>query len=232
MTITPIFPILNLMTHETQHQYFDMAYRTGSDIWTHIPYHQIALDMIPAINPNSIVLDIGSGRGIWAFKLIDHGFRVIGLDYVQSIVDRVNADIKLHHYGERARFIYGQATDLPFTDESFSLVTDIGTLQHLDHADWETYISELARVTAPGGYMLSVTLSADTPRFLGFTPKMNNQSPYEKFGVSYYFFSPESISELFAKHGFSTVSQQTHFFTTQSDPGDSLGMLFTLFQKQ
>jgi len=220
------------MTHESQHQYFDMAYRTGSDIWTHIPYHQMALDMIPAIAPNSIVLDIGSGRGVWAFKLIDHGFRVIGVDYVQSIVDRVNADIKLHSYGEKARFVVGRATDLPFTDAGFSLVTDIGVLQHLTVADWSQYLQELYRVTTPDGYILSVTLSSDTPRFLGFTPKMNNQSPYSKFGVSYYFFNPESLNPLFEQHGFKMIDQKTETFQTQSDPADSLCLLFTLFQKQ
>lgn len=220
------------MKHDSQYHYFDTAYRTGSDIWTHIPYHQIALAMLPAITPNSIILDIGSGRGVWAFKLIDHGFRVIGIDYVRSIVDKVNADIKMHHYAERARFVHGIATDLPFTDASFPLVTDVGTLQHLHSDQWSTYLSELNRVTEPGGYVLSVTLSAETPRFLGFTPKINNQSPYEKFGVSYHFFTAEKLNTLFAQHGFSVITQQTEFFGTLSDPADKLGMLFTLLQKK
>lgn len=219
------------MTPESQYQYFDTAYRTGSDIWTHIPYYETALRMLPTIAPNSIILDIGSGRGIWAFKLIDLGFRVIGIDYVRSIVDKVNADIKLHHYGERARFVHGNANDLPFTDASFPLVTDVGLLQHLTANEWNTYLSEVNRVVADRGYVLSVTLSSETPRFLGFTPKIENLSPYEKFGVSYYFFSPQDISQLFSKYGFTVVTQETHFFQTQSDPGDSLGLLFTLFQK-
>ena len=209
-----------------------MAYRTGSDIWTHIPYHKTALAMIPGIPPNSIVLDIGSGRGIWAFRLIEHGLRVIGIDYVRSIVDQVNADIKLNQYGERARFVYGQATDLPFTDASFPLVTDIGMLQHMKPEEWKIYLSELRRVVAPGGYVLSVTLSDQTPRFLGFTPKMHNQSPYEKFGVSYYFFSTDALNILFKDHGFTPVDQQIHTFETRSDPADSLVLLFTLFKKQ
>lgn len=224
--------ILIVMTNESQYQYFDTAYRTGSDIWTHVPYHKLALDMLPAVAPNSIILDVGSGRGIWAFKLIDTGFRVIGVDYVRSIVDKVNADIKLLSYAERARFIQGDATDLPFTDASFPLVTDIGVLQHLKSDEWSQYLSELNRVVANQGYVLSVTLSAETPTFLGFHPKLNNESPYEKFGVSYYFFSIEEIANLFAQHGFMVVNQQTHFFQTQSDPGDSLGMIFTLFQKK
>jgi cytolysin (calcineurin-like family phosphatase) len=111
------------------------------------------------------------------------------------------------------------------------LVTDIGVLQHLPQPEWALYLSELRRVVLPGGYVLSVTLSAETPRFLGFTPKMNNQSPYTKFGVSYYFFSDEQLNILFAQYGFSVVSQRTEFFGTQSDPADKLGMMFTLFRK-
>jgi ubiquinone/menaquinone biosynthesis C-methylase UbiE len=220
------------MQPQTQHEYFDTAYRTGSDIWTHIAYHKKAIEMMPAIPPHSIVLDIGSGRGLWAFMLIDHGFRVIGIDYVQSIVDRVNADIKLHHYAQQARFIHGHATDLPFTDNSFPLVTDIGLLQHLSTADWHQYFSELARVTQPGGYVLSINLSDQTPRFLGFTPKFQNNSPYEKFGVSYYFFSKEKLEQLFASYGFTLIKHQEHFFETRSDPADTLGLHFMLLQKK
>lgn len=232
MTITLDKIILIIMTHESQYEYFDLAYRTGSDIWTHIPYHETALHMFPTIPPNSIILDIGSGRGVWAFKLIDHGFRVIGLDYVRSIVDRVNADIKLHSYAEKARFIHGQATDLPFTDASFPIVTDIGVLQHLKTSEWDQYVSELKRVVSDQGYILSVTLSSETPRFIGLTPKLNNLSPYEKFGVSYYFFSADTLNELFARHGFSVVEQETKTFETRSDPADKLVLLFTLFQKK
>jgi ubiquinone/menaquinone biosynthesis C-methylase UbiE len=220
------------MTPESQYEYFDTSYRTGSDIWTHIAYHTTAENMLPTIAPNSIILDIGSGRGLWAFRLIDLGFRVIGLDYVQSIVDRVNADIKLHHYAERARFVHGSALDLPFTDKSFPLVTDIGVLQHLQQHEWQTYFSEITRVVADHGYVLSVTLSSDTPRFIGFTPKIQNLSPYHKFGVSYHFFSTDQINELFAGVGFSVVSQQIKFFETRSDPADLLGLIFTLYQKK
>lgn len=227
-----IIEYTNYMNPKIQHEYFDLAYRTGSDIWTHINYHQIALDMMPSIPANSIILDIGSGRGLWAFKLIDRGFRVIGLDYVQSIVDHVNADIKFHHYAERARFVYGQAHDLPFTDASFPMITDIGLLQHLPESDWHGYLSELARVTQPGGYVMSVNLSDQTPRFLGFTPKFENHSPYEKFGVLYYFFSREQLEQLFAQYGFTVVTYQEHFFDTRSDPADSLGLHFFVFQKK
>lgn len=220
------------MSNDEQYRYFDTAYRTGSDIWTHIPYYHTALEMIPPIEKDSIVLDIGSGRGLWAFKLIDYGFRVIGVDYVQSIVEKVNQDIKLLSYAERARFIHGQATDLPFADTSFSLVTDIGLFQHLPQSFWHTYLSELSRVTQSGGYVMSINLSDQTPRFLGLTPKMNNESPYEKFGVSYYFFNKEQVVGLFAQYGFSLVEHREQFFETRSDPADSLGLHFFIFQKK
>lgn len=222
---------MNESSHNLQHEYFDLAYRTGSDIWTHISYHNLALTMLPPIPADSIVLDVGSGRGLWAFKLIDRGFRVIGVDYVQSIVDRVNADIKLNKYAERARFVQGSATDLPFTDNSFPLASTIGLLQHLPESDWDHHLSELARVVQPGGYVLSITLSDETPRFLGLHPKFKNESPYNKFGVSYYFFNKDQLLELFARHGFQLLSYEHRLFDTRSDPADSLGLHFCVFQK-
>ncbi len=220
------------MNTNTQYSYFDTAYRTGSDIWTHIPYHQTALEMIPNIKKDSIILDVGSGRGLWAFKLIDYGFRVIGIDYVKSIVEKVNQDIKLLSYAERARFIHGQATNLPFTDSSFSLVTDIGLFQHLPEPSWHMYLSELARVVHSEGYVMSINLSDQTSRFIGLNPKLNNESPYEKFGVSYYFFNKDQVVGLFAQYGFSLIEHREQFFETRSDPADSLGLHFFVFQKK
>lgn len=220
------------MDHEHQHNYFDLAYRTGSDVWTHLPYQKTALRLLPALPADTIVLDIGSGRGVWAFALVDHGYRVIGIDYVRSIVDKVNQDIKNYANAEKVRFIHGSATDLPFTDASFQLATEIGMMQHLDTEGREKYLSEIGRVIAPGGYVLSITLSDQTPRFLGFTPKVTNNSPYEKFGVSYTFFSNDQAGQLFIDHGFQVVAQEIEFYDARTDPGESLGLLFTLAQKK
>ena len=116
-------------TPEIQKQYFQFAYQTGSDIWSHIPYRYTAEQMIPRMERDSLVLDIGAGRGLWAAKLVGLGYRVLGIDYVESIVQKVNTQIKDEGYADRARFMVGNVLDIPFVDNGFDLITDIGTLE-------------------------------------------------------------------------------------------------------
>lgn len=217
--------------NDVQHQYFEQAYRTGSDIWSMIPYHTIAMAMLPELPTDSLVLDVGSGRGAWLRKLVDHGYRVLGVDYVQQIVDRANRDLKEHKLSDKARFVMGNALDIPFADNSFDAVTDIGLLHHLKDNEWGLYKNEVARVLRSHGYYLNVALSRQTPRLLGFTPSMADTGHFEKWGVSYYFFKNSEIIELFEDQ-FEILEQKVEFFEAKSDPGDSIGLVFTLMKKR
>ncbi len=220
------------MNHEKQKNYFEIAYRTGSDIWTHIPYQVKALEMLPHLEQNNLVLDVGSGRGLWAMKLASLGYRVLGIDYITNIVESVNTEIKLNKLSEQVRFSVGDVRDIPFTDNAFNLVTDIGVLQHLEPADWPVYMRELNRVVMDNGYVLSVTLSKETDRFMGFSPKQSGDGNFEKFGVSYYFFSNDEIAGLFSYGNFTLINQVVEFYDARTDPGDRIALVFSLFQKR
>lgn len=220
------------MDHHVQKQYFEVAYRTGSDIWTHVPYAQVLSEMLPKLPVDSLVLDIGSGRGLWAVKLAELGYRVLGIDYLPSVVSAANDEVRYRKLDGRVRFIEGDVRDIPFTDNSFQLVTDIGVLQHLVPADWVAYVQELSRVVAPGGYVATVTLSRQTPAFLGFKPSTMSEAHVEKFGVSYYFFDESEVTTLFGYGDFELISQRTEFFDARSDPGDRVALLFSVFRKK
>ena len=217
-------------TPAVQKQYFQFAYQTGSDIWTHIPYRYQAETMLPTLPEDALVLDIGAGRGLWAAKLVGLGYRVLGIDYVESIVEKVNARIKEDGYTDRARFMVGDARDIPFVDSSFDMVTDIGTLQHIEENDWHMYTDEVYRVLKPSGYYLNVSLSRTTPRFMGWIPKNSIDGNFTKFGVHYHFFSEEEIDTIFGEQ-FTIIDQQFETYESKSDPGDSVILMFTLMQK-
>jgi ubiquinone/menaquinone biosynthesis C-methylase UbiE len=220
------------MDYSAQRNYFEIAYRTGSDVWTHIPYHHIAMQVLPPLVPDAMVLDLGAGRGLWISKLVADGNRAIGLEYIPEIVRKGNQDIKLHGFADRARFIEGDVRDIPLVDQSFDAVTDIGTVQHLDPVDWDQYASEIRRVVKPGGYVMTVVLSKETSRFLGFLPKKSSQSQFEKFNVSYYFFSKEEMNNLFESRNMVLVDQRIEFFDARTDPGDQVALLFSLYKAQ
>lgn len=218
------------MDYSAQRNYFEIAYRTGSDVWTHIPYHHIAMQVLPPLAPDAMVLDLGAGRGLWISKLVADGNRAIGLEYIPEMVRKGNQDIKLHGFADRARFIEGDVRDIPLVDQSFDAVTDIGTVQHLDPIDWNQYASEIRRVIKPGGYVMTVAFSKETSRFLGFSPKKSPQSQFEKFNVSYYFFTKEEMNQLFESQNMVLVDQRIEYFDARTDPGDQVALLFSLYK--
>jgi ubiquinone/menaquinone biosynthesis C-methylase UbiE len=218
-------------TPETQKQYFQYAYQTGSDIWSHIPYRHKAEHMIPPIEKDSLVLDIGAGRGLWALKLAKRGFKVLGIDYVDTIVDKVNQTIQEEGYQDRARFVLGNALDIPFVKDGFDMVTDIGTLQHVESHQWALYEKEISRVLKPHGYYLNVSLSRRTQNFLDWNPHMSTDGNFTKFGVHYHFFTEKEIEQLFGEH-FEIVNQQFESYDSHSDPQDDIVLVFTLMQKK
>jgi cyclopropane fatty-acyl-phospholipid synthase-like methyltransferase len=177
------------------------------------------------------VLDVGSGRGIWLRKMVKLGLRVIGIDIVQDIVDTANEDIKSEDIADRARFMLGDVLDIPFTPESFDAVTDIGLLQHLDKVDWDNYVAEIHRVLKPGGYLLNVSLSRETTRFLDHNPKTAPTGDFEKFGLQYYFFKRKEIKDLFQGR-FVVAKQMVRHFDARTEPHDGVALVFTLLQKK
>ncbi|MDB4984146.1 MAG: Methyltransferase type 11 [Patescibacteria group bacterium] len=219
------------MDQDAQKNYFEIAYRTGSDVWTHIPYHAVAMRMLPPLAKDSFILDIGVGRGLWLHKLVAAGFRVIGLDYVADIVRKGNLDLKSENLGDRARFVVGDVTDIPLADSTFDCVTDIGVLQHMASGQRIGYMSEVARVLKSGGYVLNVSLSKETQRFLGFKPKHSADASFEKFGVSYYFFTNDELNGLFLDYGMKLVDQRIEHFDARTDPDDSIALVMSLYKK-
>ena len=214
-----------------QKQYFQFAYQTGSDIWTHIPYWEKAHQMLPPMEKDSLVLDIGSGRGFWAMKLADQGFKVLGIDYIESIIKKSNQNTLKNGYADRVRCIAGNMLNLPFDNNRFDIVTDIGTFQHQAPTDWQKHVKELIRVLNVEGYYLNISLSRRTGSFLGWRPNVENIGDYTKFGVHYHFFTEQEITDIF-ENDFVIIDQHHESYDTHSDPQDDIVLVFTLMQKK
>lgn len=216
-------------SENSHHEYFEFAYQTGSDIWTHIDYRQTALSMLPK-HDNALVLDVGCGRGDWMFHLIKNNYRVLGLDYIESVINNINKNLKQKNLTNRGRGITGKVRNIPFTENGFDMITDIGTFQHLPKSNWQSYIDEVSHVLKSDGYYLNVSLSKKTQSLLGFKPTTSNKQTFEKFGLDYHFFTNTDIQNIFGKE-FTILNQQHETYDSQSDPHDDIVLIFTLMQK-
>ena len=197
-------------TYDEQKKYFALSYRTGTDTWTHIPFKLKGSSLTKKVPVGSMILDLGSGRGLWAFQLGEMGYKVIGIDYVKDIVDKQNEEVKNRHLEGKVAFVEGDALDIPFQDVSYDAVTDWGLMQHLASADWDAYKKEILRVLKPGGYFLMVVFSKETTLFRNFNPKISPAGDFDVEGVIHHFFTEKEIEDLFGAE-FEIVENEVEF---------------------
>ena len=122
--------------------------------------------LLAPFDDNERALDSGCGAGALAFALASFVERVVGVDRSEQLVAAGNELAP-----SNCELIVGDATALPFEYGSFDIA---GCLRVLHHARRpELVVSELARVTRPGGRILLVdqlgfvdpVLSAEMDRF-------------------------------------------------------------------
>jgi ubiquinone/menaquinone biosynthesis C-methylase UbiE len=102
------------------------------------------------LNAHSQVLDIGSGLGGPARTLAEtYGCRVTGVDLTQAFCDAATAMSDWVDLGNRVSFKQGDATNLPFENQSFDAAMTIHVAMNIAAKD-KMYL-EARRVLKPGG---------------------------------------------------------------------------------
>ncbi|HIH72812.1 MAG: methyltransferase [Thermococcaceae archaeon] len=95
-------------------------------------------------------LDIGCGMGISTFALEDLGFKVIGIDLQEELVEKTKKIAE--ELGYKAEFRVMDARKLDFPNENFDLVVLLGNpLPHLSIYDFDKIVQEAFRVLKPNG---------------------------------------------------------------------------------
>ena len=90
------------------------------------------------------VLDSGTGAGTLALAVAPLVGEVVGVDLVPELLAAARRDAPAN-----VTFVEGDVTALPFEDFTFDLSCSRRTLHHVSRP--ELVVSELARVTKPGG---------------------------------------------------------------------------------
>jgi demethylmenaquinone methyltransferase/2-methoxy-6-polyprenyl-1,4-benzoquinol methylase len=145
------------------------------------------------------VLDLAAGTGTSSEPLADAGVRVVPCDLSFGMLE----------VGKRRRpdlgFVAGDATALPFADESFDAVTISFGLRNV--VDTAGALSELLRVTRPGGRLVVCEFSRPTwaPFRTVYTEYLMRALPPVARAVSKepdaYVYLAESIREWPDQHG-------------------------------
>ena len=188
------------MSYADQDMFFAEVYHTGDDLWTVIPFKRHAEKLMHFMPKGSSVLDLGSGRGHMMRELGKFGFRVVGLENNEKIVDEGNQALKDEGLEKDLRLVSGSALNIPFTDNTFDALFDVSYLIHVDPGNFETYVAETSRTLKQGGLFMIAVLSKNTPRYFKWTPSINEKTDYELEGIKYHFFTEEELHRLFGEY--------------------------------
>lgn len=105
------------------------------------------------------VADIGCGAGTQARLWAERGHRVFGLDVNEPLIWLARR--RAAESGMVIRFEVGTATALPWADATMDVCLLPELLEHVD--DWQSCISEAARVLRPGGLLYLSTTNVLCP---------------------------------------------------------------------
>ena len=107
------------------------------------------------LTPQTRLLDVGCGRGTLMRTLDEQvGFdqSPIGLDLSPKMLAIAQRDQQRD--GAPRDLVRGSATELPFDDDSFTLVTAGYIVKHLRTQELDAFLGEVRRVLAPRGLAL------------------------------------------------------------------------------
>lgn len=155
----------------------------------------INLNTIEALHLTSgdQILEIGMGNGFFVKNIlsIDKTIKYMGCDFSKAMVEEAMKRNENFIQSGQARFLFADANNLPFENESFNKVFSINTIYF-----WESpqiVLSEIWRVLKPKG---QITISV--------RPKsMMEHYPFVKYGFN--MFAKEDLIELMANNRFKAI---------------------------
>jgi SAM-dependent methyltransferase len=150
---------------------------------------EAGLDALP--EPPHRVLDLGTGTGAGALAIARRFGEadVIGVDLSEEMVARARRNLPAD-LAHRVGFDRADASDLPFEDASFDLVT---------HANMIPFFDELARVTAGAAHV--VVAFSNGPKTPIYLPTERLRVELERHGF-------DGVRELVARPGTAVVARR------------------------
>lgn len=120
---------------------------------------QIGMKMYPP-REGIHVLDVGCGTGTNLMLYHEAGCNVFGIDLSPTMVEVAQKKL-----GNRAEIRLGDASKMPYSDDSFDLVTGFLTLHEMPSQIRPAVISEMVRVMKHGGRILLIDYHLGPIRF-------------------------------------------------------------------
>lgn len=112
------------------------------------------------LKPGGCGVDVCCGTGMFALeqaKVVGLTGRVVGVDFCEEMLAKGRENIARTPYRDVIEFVWGNAMNLPFADDTFDCATIGFALRNVP--DITQTVREMARVVRPGGRVVSLELA-------------------------------------------------------------------------
>jgi ubiquinone/menaquinone biosynthesis C-methylase UbiE len=144
----------------------------------------------------SEMLELGCGTGHWTKFFCDEGFQVTAIDESEAMLEQARAKNIAN-----ADFLKADAAQLPFQDQSSSLISSVTMFEFVENVDG--VLDEIDRVLKPGGYLIGGWLNA-----LSEIGKNKNKDETFKHAR---FYTPAEIGRLLTRFGIPRLSYGVYY---------------------
>lgn len=163
--------------------------------------------------PDAKILDVCTGTGDLAIeysKVLNSSGKVIGSDFCHEMVRLANDKLRKRNLSGKIKVIDADTLRLPFQDNCFQISAVAFGIRNV--SDLKAGITEMTRITAPGGRVVILEFSQPTnplfkaiyyfyfKRILPFIGKIISRSKYDAYS-----YLPASVLNFPDRHGLKTI---------------------------
>lgn len=180
------------------------------------------------------VLNIGCAEPIDEVQFIEKVSKWVALDINEKLIRTAEeiARRKLHpSLFSKLKFVQGDATTLPFEDDTFDIVVSFSTIEHIAEKDARLRVfNEISRVLKPGGVAI-VTVPNKISTFY-FAHRRNERLKISDYGYAY-LYTPWELKKTLTGVGLKPMtfaSEYSAFSTLPSILPRLLARFLSIFQ--
>ncbi|MGE3802101.1 MAG: methyltransferase domain-containing protein [Candidatus Kapaibacterium sp.] len=141
------------------------------------------------------ILIPGFGYGRNAQVFTESGFNVTGIEISETAID-----LAKKHYGDSLKVYHGSVGDMPFDQKMYDGIFCYALIHLLSEEERAKLIDDCYNQIRPGGYMVFVAISTNTPTY-GEGVRLGRNWYQTKHGVELFYYDAESVDKEFGKYG-------------------------------
>lgn len=177
-------------------EFWEMSFQEKETMWGHAPAESAgdALNLFQATDAREILVP-GFGYGRNAAVFSENGMHVTGIEISETAIQLAEK-----HYGHEFHVHHGSVTEIPFDAKIYDGIYCYALIHLLDEGERLKLIQDCYHQLKPGGWMVFVAISANSPAF-GEGKLLSKNRFHTRHGVNLFFYDQDAVEREFGDWG-------------------------------